>query len=134
VVVVKAKPAKTVVKAFCVAALKRASESKIAGLEMLRIVNESTAASLVYGLKKKNNETIMEFDLGGGTFDVSVLEAGDGVCEVLSKNGDTHLGGDDFDKTIVDWLAEEFQRKEGQTLSYLACKKPRSPYPSSLPM
>jgi len=86
---------------------------KIAGLEVLRIVNEPTAASLAYGLEKKNNETILVFDLGGGTFDVSVLEVGDGVCEVLSTNGDTHLGGDDFDKVIVDWLAEDFQKKEG---------------------
>jgi len=86
---------------------------KIAGLEVLRIVNEPTAASLAYGLEKKNNETIMVFDLGGGTFDVSVLEVGDGVCEVLATNGDTHLGGDDFDKKIVDWLAGEFKTKEG---------------------
>jgi len=86
---------------------------KIAGLEVLRIVNEPTAASLAYGLEKKNNETIMVFDLGGGTFDVSVLEVGDGVCEVLSTNGDTHLGGDDFDKVIVDWLAAEFKTVEG---------------------
>jgi len=89
---------------------------KIAGLEVLRIVNEPTAASLAYGLEKKNNETILVFDLGGGTFDVSVLEVGDGVCEVLSTSGDTHLGGDDFDKKIVDWLADEFQKKEGITL------------------
>ncbi|CAK0874504.1 unnamed protein product [Prorocentrum cordatum] len=86
---------------------------KIAGLEVLRIVNEPTAASLAYGLEKKDNETIMVFDLGGGTFDVSVLEVGDGVCEVLSTNGDTHLGGDDFDKVIVDWLADSFKAKEG---------------------
>merc|ERR1711862_32536 len=86
---------------------------KIAGLEVLRIINEPTAASLAYGLEKKNNETILVFDLGGGTFDVSVLEVGDGVCEVLSPNGDTHLGGDDFDKKIVDWLAEAFKRDEG---------------------
>jgi len=86
---------------------------KIAGLEVLRIVNEPTAASLAYGLEKKNNETIMVFDLGGGTFDVSVLEVGDGVCEVLSTNGDTHLGGDDFDSVIVKWLANEFKTKEG---------------------
>merc|ERR1719223_2207670 len=72
-----------------------------------------TRASLAYGLEKKNNETIMVFDLGGGTFDVSVLEVGDGVCEVLSTNGDTHLGGDDFDKVIVDWLSEDFQKTEG---------------------
>eukprot|EP00930_Biecheleria_cincta_P044986 TRINITY_DN309_c0_g1_i3.p1 TRINITY_DN309_c0_g1~~TRINITY_DN309_c0_g1_i3.p1 ORF type:complete len:754 (+),score=223.68 TRINITY_DN309_c0_g1_i3:72-2264(+) len=89
---------------------------KIAGLEVLRIVNEPTAASLAYGLEKKNNETIMVFDLGGGTFDVSVLEVGDGVCEVLSTNGDTHLGGDDFDKVIVDWLANDFQKTEGIAL------------------
>jgi len=89
---------------------------KIAGLEVLRIVNEPTAASLAYGLEKKNNETIMVFDLGGGTFDVSVLEVGDGVCEVLSTNGDTHLGGDDFDKVIVDWLADDFQKTEGIAL------------------
>lgn len=78
---------------------------KIAGLEVLRIVNEPTAASLAYGLDKKGNETILVFDLGGGTFDVSLLEVGDGVFEVLSTNGDTHLGGDDFDKRIVDYLA-----------------------------
>eukprot|EP00927_Polykrikos_kofoidii_P035964 TRINITY_DN30434_c0_g1_i1.p1 TRINITY_DN30434_c0_g1~~TRINITY_DN30434_c0_g1_i1.p1 ORF type:complete len:730 (+),score=134.43 TRINITY_DN30434_c0_g1_i1:54-2243(+) len=86
---------------------------KIAGLEVLRIVNEPTAASLAYGLDKKHNETILVFDLGGGTFDVSVLEVGDGVCEVLSTSGDTHLGGDDFDKKIVDWLASEFSSSEG---------------------
>uniref|UniRef100_A0A7S1F4G5 Heat shock protein 70 n=1 Tax=Noctiluca scintillans TaxID=2966 RepID=A0A7S1F4G5_NOCSC len=89
---------------------------KIAGLEVLRIVNEPTAASLAYGLDKKENETIMVFDLGGGTFDVSILEVGDGVCEVLSTNGDTHLGGDDFDKKIVDWLADEFRKSEGINL------------------
>jgi len=76
-------------------------------------VNEPTAASLAYGLERKNNETIMVFDLGGGTFDVSVLEVGDGVCEVLSTNGDTHLGGDDFDKKIVDWMAGNFKQSEG---------------------
>merc|ERR1719291_1425764 len=86
---------------------------KIAGLDVLRIVNEPTAASLAYGLEKKDNETIVVFDLGGGTFDVSVLEVGDGVCEVLSTNGDTHLGGDDFDSVIVKWLAGEFKSKEG---------------------
>jgi len=89
---------------------------KIAGLEVLRIVNEPTAASLAYGLDKKDNETIVVFDLGGGTFDVSVLEVGDGVCEVLSTNGDTHLGGDDFDKVIVDWLAGNFKAAEGMEL------------------
>lgn len=86
---------------------------KIAGVEVLRIINEPTAASLAYGLDKKSNETILVFDLGGGTFDVSVLEVGDGVFEVLSTSGDTHLGGDDFDKKIVDFLAEEFQKAEG---------------------
>merc|ERR1711884_166516 len=83
---------------------------KIAGLEVLRIINEPTAASLAYGFEKKANETILVFDLGGGTFDVSVLEVGDGVFEVLSTSGDTHLGGDDFDKRIVDSLAGEFQK------------------------
>ncbi|KAK8473925.1 hypothetical protein V6N11_037575 [Hibiscus sabdariffa] len=86
---------------------------RIAGLEVLRIINEPTAASLAYGFEKKNNETILVFDLGGGTFDVSVLEVGDGVFEVLSTSGDTHLGGDDFDKRVVDWLAENFKRDEG---------------------
>ncbi|MCM1983455.1 molecular chaperone DnaK [Lyngbya confervoides] len=86
---------------------------KIAGLEVKRIINEPTAASLAYGLDRKSNETILVFDLGGGTFDVSILEVGDGVFEVLSTSGDTHLGGDDFDKKIVDYLAEEFQRSEG---------------------
>ncbi|MBF2037347.1 MAG: molecular chaperone DnaK [Leptolyngbyaceae cyanobacterium T60_A2020_046] len=86
---------------------------KIAGLEVLRIINEPTAASLAYGLDKKSNETILVFDLGGGTFDVSILEVGDGVFEVLATSGDTHLGGDDFDKKIVDYLAAEFQRNEG---------------------
>lgn len=86
---------------------------KIAGIEVLRIINEPTAASLAYGLDKKNNETILVFDLGGGTFDVSILEVGDGVFEVLATSGDTHLGGDDFDKKIVDYLAEEFKRAEG---------------------
>jgi molecular chaperone DnaK len=83
---------------------------KIAGLEVLRIVNEPTAAALAYGLDKKSNETILVFDLGGGTFDVSLLDVGDGVVEVKATSGDTHLGGDDFDKKIVDWLAEEFKR------------------------
>jgi len=86
---------------------------RIAGLEVLRIINEPTAASLAYGFEKKNNETILVFDLGGGTFDVSVLEVGDGVFEVLSTSGDTHLGGDDFDKRIVDWLASSFKKDEG---------------------
>jgi molecular chaperone DnaK len=86
---------------------------RIAGLEVLRIINEPTAASLAYGLDKKSNETVLVFDLGGGTFDVSVLEVGDGVFEVLATSGDTHLGGDDFDKKIVDFLAEQFKASEG---------------------
>ncbi len=86
---------------------------KIAGLEVLRIINEPTAAALAYGLDKKENETILVFDLGGGTFDVSVLEVGDGVIEVKATNGDTHLGGDDWDQEIVNWAAEEFQRDNG---------------------
>ncbi len=92
-------------------ATKNAGE--IAGLKVLRIINEPTAAALAYGLEKKKNETIMVFDLGGGTFDVSILDVGDGVCEVRSTSGDTHLGGDDFDKRIVDWLADEFKKETG---------------------
>jgi molecular chaperone DnaK len=90
---------------------------KIAGLEVLRIINEPTAASLSYGLDKKDNETILVFDLGGGTFDVSVLEVGDGVFEVLATSGDTRLGGDDFDEKIVQWLIKEFKDSEGIDLS-----------------
>jgi molecular chaperone DnaK len=90
---------------------------KIAGIEVLRIINEPTAASLAYGLDKKQNETILVFDLGGGTFDVSVLEVGDGIFEVLSTAGDTNLGGDDFDKAIVRWLVEDFEAKEGTNLT-----------------
>jgi molecular chaperone DnaK len=86
---------------------------RIAGIEVLRIINEPTAASLAYGFDKKSNETILVFDLGGGTFDVSILEVGDGVFEVLATSGDTHLGGDDFDKKIVDYLAEQFRSAEG---------------------
>jgi molecular chaperone DnaK len=86
---------------------------KIAGLNVLRIINEPTAAALAYGLDKKGSETVMVFDLGGGTFDVSILEVGEGVFEVKATAGDTHLGGDDFDKRIVDWLAEEFKRDQG---------------------
>lgn len=86
---------------------------KIAGLNVLRIINEPTAAALAYGMDKKTNETVLVFDLGGGTFDVSILEVGDGVFEVKSTNGDTHLGGDNFDKAIVDWLAEEFKKDYG---------------------
>src|SRR5438094_4005929 len=86
---------------------------KIAGLNVLSIINEPTAAALAYGLDKKKDETILVFDLGGGTFDVSILDVGDGVFEVRSTSGDTHLGGDDFDKRIVDWIGEEFQRDQG---------------------
>jgi molecular chaperone DnaK len=86
---------------------------RIAGLEVLRIINEPTAAALAYGMDKKNQETVLVFDLGGGTFDVSVLEVGDGVVEVRATSGDGHLGGDDFDKRVVDWLAEEFKRDQG---------------------
>jgi len=86
---------------------------KIAGLNVLRVVNEPTAAALAYGMEKKEHETVLVFDLGGGTFDVSILDVGDGVCEVRSTSGDTHLGGDDFDKVVVDWLAEEFKKENG---------------------
>jgi molecular chaperone DnaK len=86
---------------------------QIAGLEVLRIINEPTAAALAYGLDKKNNETVLVFDLGGGTFDVSILDIGDGVVEVRATAGDTHLGGDDFDRRLVDYLADEFQRDNG---------------------
>src|SRR3989338_388391 len=86
---------------------------KIAGLEVLRIINEPTAAALAYGLDKKKNEKIAVYDLGGGTFDISILEIGDGVFEVKSTNGDTHLGGDDFDQKIIDWLADEFKKTDG---------------------
>jgi molecular chaperone DnaK len=99
---------------------------KIAGLEVLRIINEPTAAALAYGLDKKSNETVLVFDLGGGTFDVSILDVGDGVVEVRATSGDTHLGGDDFDRRLVDYLADEFQkennidlRKDAQALQRL---------------
>jgi molecular chaperone DnaK len=86
---------------------------KIAGLEVLRIINEPTAASLAYGLDKKKDETIAVYDLGGGTFDISILQLGEGVFEVKATNGDTHLGGDDFDQLIIDWLADEFRKEQG---------------------
>ena len=86
---------------------------RIAGLEVLRIINEPTAASLAYGLEKKTDETIAVYDLGGGTFDITVLQIGDGVFEVMATNGDTHLGGDDFDQRIIDWIADEFRREQG---------------------
>ncbi len=95
-------------------ATKEAGE--IAGLEVLRIINEPTAAALAYGLDKGHDEKIIVYDLGGGTFDVSVLELGDGVFEVIATNGDTHLGGDDFDNAIIDWLAEEFKKDQGVDL------------------
>jgi molecular chaperone DnaK len=90
---------------------------KIAGIQVLRIINEPTAASLAYGLDKKQNETILVFDLGGGTFDVSILEVGDGIFEVLATAGDTNLGGDDFDNVLVKWLMSDFKQKEGIDLS-----------------
>jgi molecular chaperone DnaK len=86
---------------------------RIAGLDVLRIINEPTAAALAYGIDKKGSETVLVFDLGGGTFDVSILDVGDGVVEVRSTSGDGHLGGDDFDKRIVDWMGEEFKRDQG---------------------
>ncbi len=86
---------------------------KIAGLDVLRIINEPTAASLAYGLDKKKDETIAVYDLGGGTFDISILQLGEGVFEVKSTNGDTHLGGDDFDQRVIDWLADEFRKEQG---------------------
>ena len=90
---------------------------KIAGLNVLRIINEPTAASLAYGLDKEADQTILVFDLGGGTFDVSVLELGEGVFEVKATNGDNHLGGDNFDKAVVDWMVAEFKRDQGIDLS-----------------
>jgi len=90
---------------------------KISGLEVLRIINEPTAAALAYGLDKKSDEKIAVFDLGGGTYDISILELGDGVFEVKATNGDTHLGGDDFDQRIIDWLVQEFRKDQGIDLS-----------------
>src|SRR5688572_6380137 len=90
---------------------------QIAGLNVLRIINEPTAAALAYGLDKKKDETIAVYDFGGGTFDISVLEVGDGVVEVKSTNGDTHLGGDDLDDRIIEWLVAEFKKNEGIDLS-----------------
>ena len=95
-------------------ATKQAGE--IAGFKVERIINEPTAASLAYGLEKKSGETIAVYDLGGGTFDISILEIGDGVFEVKATNGDTHLGGDDFDEKIVDWIADEFKKDQGVDL------------------
>jgi len=90
---------------------------QIAGLEVLRIINEPTAAALAYGVDKKGNETILVYDLGGGTFDVSILDVGEGVIEVRASNGDGHLGGDDFDKRVVDWLADQFKNDTRAILS-----------------
>src|SRR5512139_3206166 len=90
---------------------------KIAGLEVMRIVNEPTAAALAYGLDKKKNETIAVYDFGGGTFDISILEVGDNVVEVKSTNGDTHLGGDNIDQAVINWLVEEFKKDQGIDLS-----------------
>src|SRR6202050_4149553 len=90
---------------------------KIAGLEVMRIINEPTAAALAYGLDKKKNETIAVYDFGGGTFDISILEVGDGVVEVKSTNGDTHLGGDNIDQRIIDWMITEFKKDEGLDVS-----------------
>jgi len=90
---------------------------RIAGLNVLRIVNEPTAAALAYGLDKKKDETIAVFDFGGGTFDISVLEVGEGVVEVKATNGDTHLGGDDLDQRVIDWIVGEFKKSDGVDLS-----------------
>ena len=90
---------------------------KIAGLEVLRIVNEPTAAALAYGLDKKKDETIAVYDFGGGTFDISVLEVGEGVVEVKATNGDTHLGGDNLDQRVIDWIVAEFKKDQGIDLS-----------------
>ena len=126
---------------------------KIAGLEVLRIINEPTAAALAYGLDKKEGKTIAVYDLGGGTFDISILEIGDGVFEVKSTNGDTFLGGEDFDMRLVDYLADEFKkeqgidlrkrqagpaapegsRREGQDRALARRRRPRSTCPSSRP-
>jgi molecular chaperone DnaK len=115
----KVKDAVITVPAYFNDAQRQATKDagQIAGLNVLRIINEPTAASLAYGLDKKKHETILVFDLGGGTFDVSILEVGDGVFEVKSTAGDTHLGGDDFDKRIVDWLVDEFKKDQGIDLS-----------------
>ena len=91
--------------------------SKIAGLDVKRIINEPTAAALAYGLDNEKEQKIMVYDLGGGTFDVSIIEIGDGVIEVLSTNGDTHLGGDDFDNKVTQWMIDEFKKAEGVDLS-----------------
>ena len=130
----KVKDAVITVPAYFNDAQRQATKNagEIAGLNVLRIINEPTAAALAYGLEKKTNETVMIFDLGGGTFDVSILDVGDGICEVRSTAGDTHLGGDDFDKRLVDWVADEFKKESGIDLRgdrqalqrlYEACEK-----------
>jgi molecular chaperone DnaK len=93
---------------------------RIAGLEVLRIINEPTAAALAYGLEKKGSGTIAVYDLGGGTFDISILEIGDGVFEVKAVNGDTFLGGEDFDKRVIDYLADEFKKSTASTCARIA--------------
>src|SRR6266498_3711566 len=107
------------VPAYFNAAQRQATKDagKLAGLNVLRITNEPKAAALAYGLDKKKNETIMVFDFGGGTFDISVLEVGEGVVEVKATNGDTHLGGDNIDQRIIDWIVEEFRKDQGIDLS-----------------
>src|SRR5437762_2561760 len=114
---------------------------KIAGLNVKRIINEPTAAALAYGLDKKKDETIAVYDLGGGTFDISILDIGDGVFEVKSTNGDTHLGGDDFDHRVIEWVADEFKkeagidiRKDAMALQRLkeACEKAKCELSSSV--
>src|SRR5436853_5159482 len=107
------------VPAYCNDSQRQATKDagKIAGLNVLRIINEPTAAALAYGLDKEGaDQTILVFDLGGGTFDVSVLELGEGVFEVKSTNGDNHLGGDNFDKAVVDWMVAEFKKDQGINL------------------
>ena len=106
----------------------------MAGLEVLRIVNEPTAAALAYGLDKKKDEKIAVYDLGGGTFDISILELGEGVFEVKSTNGDTHLGGDDFDQRIIEWVVNEFKKDQGidlrqdrMALQRLQARPPKRP-------
>ena len=117
-------------------ATKAAGE--IAGLKVRRIINEPTAAALAYGLDKKSNENIAVYDLGGGTFDISVLEIGDGVFEVKASDGDTHLGGDDWDNAIITWIMDEFKKDSGMDLSNQPdaiqrikeeAERPRSPFP-----
>src|SRR5437762_6389851 len=107
------------VPAYCNNAQREATKDagKIAGLNVLRIINEPTAASLAYGLEKESDQTILVFDLGGGTVDVAILELGEGVFEVKATNGDNHLGGDNFDKAIVDWMVSEFKKSQGDDLS-----------------